>query len=866
MSNSQSLKVWMWAIGWGIVLLGMVTDVKADEADTQRTSVSSVTKSVAIPRVRDRLRSNHEGRPQPATTVKDWIAQMEAAQVQVTNVKLEPTETGLDITLETAEGKPLQVDATKFRREGNSLIAEIPNAVLALPQGQTFVADNPTADIATVQVVQQDGNIRVSVAGSNALPKTEVTLRTGGLAYSLNPEGDEADEEIVVTGAGRRAYRVPNTSTATRTDTPIRDIPASIQVVPQQVLEDRNVRTVFEAVETVSGVVENFRYLGSNSGTRIIRGFAEGDTFRNGFREGNVITTIPFAAIEQIEVLKGPASVVSGFAEPGGIINYVTKKPLSEPYYRLGFEAGNFGRFQPSIDLSGPLTVDKNVLYRFVAAYERKNSFQEFANSEITAIAPSISFKLGEQTDLNLYYEYSRYVANPNTRQIPLLSDGSLVPQNFFPSYPDLNRFEANSHKLGYTFTYGFNDNWQIRNNFAVTIASFKIEDIFTAGLIDDRFLSLGAFDGDLSDTNYFAQIDLLGKFKTGSISHQLLVGFDFNSFREDYLNSTVDTNIPPLDIRNPDYNALTTRPALLPDLTFVIDRKSYGIYFQDQVAFNDQWKLLIGGRYDWVTDGTGSITPDGVANIPVQNDGAFSPRVGLVYQPSKAISLYASYSRSFSPVIGRNPDSRPFTPSKGTQYEVGVKTDLLDGKLSATLAAYNLTRTNVLTPDPDPILAQQGFSVQVGEQRSRGIELDVAGEVLPGWKIIASYALTDPTVTADNAIPSTVGNRLANVLRNQASLWTTYEIQKGDLQGLGFGFGLFYVGQRQGDLANSFKVNDYLRTDAAVYYRRNRFKAAINIRNLFDIDYVSSVSFGSRLSVERGEPFTINGSVSWEF
>jgi iron complex outermembrane receptor protein len=196
----------------------------------------------------------------------------------------------------------------------------------------------------------------------------------------------------------------------------------------------------------------------------------------------------------------------------------------------------------------------------------------------------------------------------------------------------------------------------------------------------------------------------------------------------------------------------------------------------------------------------------------------------------------------------------------------VGVKTDFLDGRLSATLAAYNITRTNVLTPDPDPDLAARGFQVQVGEQRSRGVEFDVAGEILPGWKITASYALTDATVTVDNAIPSAVGNRIANVPQNQASLWTTYEVQKGDLQGLGFGLGLFYVGERQGDLANSFQIGDYLRTDAAIYYRRSGFRAAVNVRNLFDIDYISSVNFGNRVVVHRGEPFTIVGSISWEF
>lgn len=380
--------------------------------------------------------------PAAATSVKEWLAQIEAATVQVTVVKLETTDTGLDITLETPDGKPLQVDATKFRAEGNSLIADIPNAVLALPDSPGFSAENPTTDIATVQVVQQDVNIiRVSVAGSNALPKTEVTLKTGGLAYSLNPEGDDADEEIVVTGEGRGTYRVPNASTATRTDTPIRDIPQSIQVVPQEVLRDRNVRTLTEAVETVSGVVDGGGFYGAPAGGRIIRGFDvgfNGDTssFRNGFRDSNYGDLVGIGTVEQVEVLKGPGSVLFGQVEPGGIINTVTKQPLNQPYYKIGFEAGNYGLFQPSIDFSGPLDSNQNVLYRFIASYQGSRNVQPFFEPQTTTIAPSLTFNLGDKTKLNLYYEYVRYFASNIRTDAVVLSDGKLTPRDFYVGYP----------------------------------------------------------------------------------------------------------------------------------------------------------------------------------------------------------------------------------------------------------------------------------------------------------------------------------------------------------------------------------------------------------------------------------------------
>ncbi|ESA35145.1 hypothetical protein N836_13180 [Leptolyngbya sp. Heron Island J] len=790
--------------------------------------------------------------------------------VQITNVRIEETDAGLQIVLETADGELLSTPATAV--SGDALIVEISNAVLV---GEDFEQFEPAEGIAFVQLsTLPDNRVQVVITGEDAAPTVDIGTDAAGLTLSLVPgvaqvDGTDESLRLVVTGEEDEGYNPSSATTATRTDTPLRDIPQSIQVVPRQVIEDRNVRTITEAVETVSGVVEDFRFFNGTSGSRRIRGFTASSTLRNGFPESPVSTsTTPLATIEQLEILKGPSSVITGAIEPGGVVNYVTKQPLSDPYYNLGLEIGNFGLYQPSVDLSGPLTADRNVLYRFIAAYEGRDSFQEFANSEVTSIAPSVSLNLGDQTDLNLYYEYNRYFADPYQSGVPLLSDGTLPSQNLYPSSPFLNRADLSDHKAGYTLTHRFDSNWQVRNNFAFTNTQNERREIFPLSLTDDRFLSLATFNADNDTYNYFAGIDVLGEFETGDIAHQLLAGFDFNYFDQNIASegNFDPTVLPPLDILNPNYDGLTVRPAVFPENTSVTDRESYGIYLQDQIAFSPQWKLLIGGRYDWISEDAGIITPANMRSTQSQSDGAFSPRVGLVYQPNDDVSLYTSYSRSFNSVSGRNPDGSPFEPTRGTQYEVGVKADFLDGRLSTTLAAYNLTRTNVLAPNPDLALALQGFQVQVGEQRSRGIELDIAGKISPGWNIIASYALTDTKVTADSPLLNNEGNSFANVPEHQASLWTTYEIQEGDLQGLGVGLGLFYVGERQGDLANSFQVDDYLRTDAALFYRKDSLNTAINIRNLFDVDYVGSINNGNRLFAERGEPFSIVGSISWEF
>ena len=262
-------------------------------------------------------------------------------------------------------------------------------------------------------------------------------------------------------------------------------------------------------------------------------------------------------------------------------------------------------------------------------------------------------------------------------------------------------------------------------------------------------------------------------------------------------------------------------------------------------MTLDNNLKLLVGGRFDAATQKS-DFPLDGTNSE--QSDNAFSPRIGIVYQPILPLSLYASHSRSFTPVVGRSRTNALFDPQRGTQDEVGIKADLSD-RVSATLAAYQITKTNVLTTDPE----DPDFSVQVGKQRSRGIELDVAGELSPGWNMIASYAYTNSITSEDNIV---VGNRLNNVPQNAASLWTTYEIQRGNLRGLGFGWGLYYVSDREADVENTATLPGYFRTDASIFYKRDRWRFALNFRNLCNEKYCETAQ--GRDIIYPGAPFTI--------
>jgi iron complex outermembrane receptor protein len=797
----------------------------------------------------------------PASTVKEWLAQVEAATAQVTNVTLNRTNTGLEIVLTTQDGKPLAVDASQFRSEANAWIAQIPNAVLALPDGLPFQAANPTADIAQIRVEQAAVNtLRITVAGVSALPKTDVVLKTGELVYSLNPETDAEDEELVVTGEGQRGYRAPNASTATKTDTPLRDIPQSIQVIPRQIIEDQGVQRISDAVRNVSGVAPTPGY-GGASNNYTIRGFQSFRIFRDGFSNNSAEIPFSTANIERVEVLKGPASVLYGQLEPGGIVNYVTKQPLSKPYYRVEFAAGSFDYYRPSIDFSGPLSEDQKLLYRLNLAYEKSGSFRDFGFANTFFLAPVLTYNFSPNTSLTIELEYQDIRQFFDRALAPGLPYWDL-PIGFNAGEPG-DRFPISSLRGSYTFKHRFSENWSMRNAFSVDSSKATRDNVQPRNFQmeeDGRTLRRVYTLVPQYQDNYSLQTEVIGKFKTGSVQHQLLFGVDYIEANIGYLFRREP--YVALDIFNPIYRA-EPLPTSFTDSDFAnnSDTDSIGFYLQDQITLLPNLKLLVGGRFDIVKFKTRDVDflDTGIGVISQRDYDAFSPRVGLVYQPIEPISIYASYSRSFNPnTFALDINRQPLEPERGTQYEVGIKTELLNKKLSATIAAYSITKTNVATPDPDdPDVA----SIAAGEFKSRGVEFDLAGEILPGWNLIGSYAYNDAFVSKDNSIP--IGDKPTNAPRHTASLWTTYEIQTGDLKGLGFGAGMFFVGDREIELPNTETVPSYLRADAAIYYRRDNWKVALNFKNLANTRYYDAQGFAL---IYPGAPFTVLGTVSIKF
>jgi iron complex outermembrane recepter protein len=825
----------LFGLGLGLMPLNLFSSAEASSITVSEQAVQPVANPIV-------------------TGAQTQIAQ---AMVRITGVKIESGASGLEIILETESGERIQ-PVTQI--QGNTLSAEIPNAVLALSNGSSFTAENPAAGVVKVTVMQGKGQtVQVSVIGETAAPKAIVAVRPKAPETAQQPPEEELgeEEELVVTGQQEGGYAAPNSSIGTRTDTPIKDVPQSIQVVPKQVLEDQNVNDLDEALRNVSGVAEI-------NGRPQIRGFDSTDSvLSDGVSRDSAlrIFDLDTSNVEQIEVLKGPASVLYGSGTPGGTINITTEKPLKDPRYELGVTIGNFDFYRPSIDLTGPLNPERTILYRLNAAYENSGSFVDFINKEQWAIFPTLSFELSKNTKLTLEGGYQTESGNTLNEGLPIF--GTILPNPLgqIPQSRNLadprNRLEFTNSYVGYLFEHKFSENWSLKNRFRAAFSDYDAFEVYPIGLEDDNQTVLReAQSFKIKNQNYTLQTDILGKIETGIVKQDLLFGFELQ--RNTSKSRQARGEASPINLFNPDYGEdFPVRRDLEVAFSDSFQTDRIGIYAQDLISIGKQVKILVGGRYDWVFEQfedrlTGDSSSDSAS--------AFAPRIGIVYQPIQPVSLYASWSRSFEPQFGLDREGNPFVPITGEQFEAGLKVEFLKGKLTSTLSAYQITRQNDFVPDPiDP----NNFQIQIGEQRSRGFEFDLTGEPLPGLRLIATYAYTDAKITED-AGGGNEGNRSWGVPRHSGSLWAVYEIQKGSLKGFGFGAGVFVVGDRPGDIENSFVLPAYARTDALLYYRRDNWRVQLNFQNLLNTDYFESSA--SRNNIFYGAPFTVKGQISVTF
>ena len=669
-------------------------------------------------------------------------------------------------------------------------------------------------------------------------------------------------------------YIPKHSSTATKTDTPIIETPQSISVVSRRDMDIRNVRDVGEAVAYTAGVIAGSigdRVLSSGDST-IIRGFGSSRTFTNAYLDGTKLEHFGYAGVnmdpwlfERVEVLKGPASVLFGQTQPGGIINRVSKRPYIGMLNQIRLGTGNFDKAHLAFDLGAELSDAWQ--FRAVGLALDGEARQVYSERERQLIAPSLRWTNGD-SDLTLLMHYQRDDMNASfynhvPRAAVFGNPNGRIPLNFRVSDPTWDLWDLEVWSIGYLFNHDFNDALSFRQNLRYINQNLNARRTWhNRPLKDQRILNRLAIQD--RDDSYSWTIDnqLQWKLTTGTINHTLLTGIDyFKGSGNQYL---VFDAAPPLDLFAPVYNQIFPPPTTL-SRDDKLDIQRTGVYMQDQIKIGDL-SLLIGGRYDKAQSSFENKLRPNVNSR--RSDQAFTGRAGAIYNFANGFAPYVSYAESFDPVIyGYAFDGSPFEPTEGKQYEVGIKYQPTDAEHLITIAAFDLTQENVLTTDP----VNPGFRIQIGEVQVRGIELEGKFSVNDNLYVTGAYTYLDHKVTKSN--DGDKGKRRTQVPRHNASLWANYSLNRGMLAGMGLGVGVRYFGKTEGDRLNTFSVPGYTLVDLAAHYdlgqspfRLEGWRASLNVNNLFDKYYIASCESEvfCYLGLERSVQFSIGYEWDW--
>lgn len=677
---------------------------------------------------------------------------------------------------------------------------------------------------------------------------------------------DIALSELTVTGTGPAAersggpvvgYRATRSATATRTDTPLRDTPQSVQVVPREVLVDQQDIRLSDALQNVSSVQPGGTIQG-RSDSFIIRGFRTQTYAIDGvlLNQANTFSPVTrdLADVERIEVLKGPASVLYGRGDPGGLINIVTRQPTPIPSGDISVQGGSFGFRRVQGSVSSTIEGVEGLSGRVSFAGQSDPTFRNFGGRDNarTFVAPAFAWNPSPDTRVTFLGEFTRVDTQYDEG---LIARNGRVPLDDIARYygEPFARYNGNANFGLLKVEHDLNANITLREVLNVQWGGFDTLATRATGLnaaktqVTRREIGVSSTYAAVdSQSEVVAKFDLLG------FGHTVLAGVEYtNGYRRAY--QTQSTNFPSVSFQNPVFGAALVGLQLQSDLKQKTALN--GLYVQDQIDLGLGLQLLVGVRYDTGTQYYFSRTPTSRTIPPDQQLSGTSPRVGLIYRPVEPLTLYASYTTSFKPQTDSVLNVTNPPPETGEQYEVGSRLDLTPD-LTLSAAAFRITRNNVSAADP----VNTGFSVITGQQRSEGVEADLAGQILPGWKVIGGVSVLDARITKDTTYA--VGNRLVGAPTFSGSIWSTYQFQEGVLLGWNIGAGITYVGRRAGDLNNSYSVGGYARLDAAVFYDFNEHaRFSINARNLTDRRYIEQPF--NPLNNQPGAPLSVLATIT---
>ncbi len=729
-----------------------------------------------------------------------------------------------------------------------------------------------TFTLRTVAVVVATAVSGMSVYAQAATTPKEETITVTTAAPQENAWGPAA------------TIAAKHTATATKTDMPLEKTPQSISVVTAEEIALHQPKSAKEALSYTPGVSVGTRGASNTYDQLIIRGFAADNQSQNNYLDGlklqgnfyNDAVIDPYM-LERVELLRGPTSVLYGKSSPGGLMNMVSKRPTTTPLHEIQFKAGSNSLFQTGFDFSDALDDDGVYSYRLTGLARSANAQQDGKKEQRYTIAPSFSWRPDDKTNFTFLSYFQNepdtgyYGWLPKEGTVEPLPNGKRLPTSFNEGAKN-NTYSRNQKMVGYSFEHAFDDTFTVRQNLRYAENKTSQNSVYGYGMCSDPLYTAKPANSPCASIapsqwnhyltrqyvvdneklqNFSVDTQLQSTFATGAVDHTLLTGVDFMRMRNDidswfgYAGSVAPSDIYNLDRGDFDFAAHSGPSGAYRILN---RQKQTGLYAQDQA----QWEkvlVTLGGRYDWVKQ-SAFDRDSGITKT--RDDNQFSWRGGVNYLFDNGVTPYFSYSESFEPSSTAGESGALFAPSKGKQYEAGVKYSPSDRPIVLTGALYQLTKSNNLMADP----AGSVWSVEGGKVRSRGVELEAKAALSANLNVVGSYTYTQAEYTTDTTLK---GNTPPQVPKHMASLWGDYTFYDGALSGLTLGTGTRFTGSSFGDPANSFKVGSATVVDALVRYDLARFgmagsNVALHVNNLFDREYVASCfnSYGCFWGAER--------------
>jgi len=651
-------------------------------------------------------------------------------------------------------------------------------------------------------------------------------------------------------------YRATRSASATKTDTAIKDIPQSISVIPNTVLDDLGSHTVERALDFAGGVSKQNNFGGLTLYEYSVRGFTTSEFYKDGFSANRGYPATPDAAnIERIEVLKGPAASLYGRGDPGGTVNIVTKKPQPDAFTTLQTSAGSWDRYRTSLDVNAPLDDEKNVLSRVNLAVEDNNSFRDHVSSKRVFVAPTLSWQGNPDTRLSLETEFVRHSSTFDRGIVAPNNKWSGMSRRTFLGEPNDGDIDNDNNLVQVALDHHLNDVWSLR------LASHYKQGELSGYASEARALNADGHtvnrryrERDMDWHDSITQVELRGLFDIGSWQHELLIGTEYENYHKNERVTNTAGSPYAIDIYQPVYGQAKPNGARS-GTDFFEHVQSRALNLQDQIVFTDKLRGMLGARYEHFDQAIDDYTTNVTGK---QRHDELTYRAGLLYQLTPHVGVFANASTSFKPNNGLDASGKTFKPEQGTGFEMGLKTELFDERLSATLAAFHIEKENVLALDPG-----SDTSRAVGKARSQGFDLQLSGQLTEAMRVIGALAYIDAEVTqGDAAIPS--GSPILGVAKRSGSLLGVYEFQEGPLRGSDVGAAFTYVGDRSGQSGGSFELPAYQTVDLLAHYKASdNLTVGLNLNNVFDEKYYERAY--SNYWVMPGEPrnFSVSLTVS---